>query len=84
MSLLLDADRPHAVSAVNLPTSRWLARAGLAFILVIALFGIVARQQMLMWGLVRPGPVNVYFRLYALHERPLLLLLVVSTFIMLA
>ena len=77
MSLLLDADRPHAVSAVNLPTSRWLARAGLAFILVIALFGIVARQQMLMWGLVRPGPVNVYFRLYALHERPLLLLLVV-------
>jgi hypothetical protein len=43
---------------------------------LIGVFGLVARSQMIAWGLVFPGPVNVYFRLYALHEPPFLLLLV--------
>ena len=43
---------------------------------LIGIFGLVARGQMIDWGLVFPGPVNVYFRLYALHESLPLLLLV--------
>src|SRR5215218_8445171 len=56
--------------------ARRLVAAGLAITLVIAVFGLIARQQMFTWGLVFPGPVNVFFRLYAFHEAlPLILLL---------
>ena len=57
--------------------ARRLVWVAVAATLVIAVFGLVARQQMIAWGLVFPGPVNVFFRLYALHE-PLLLLLLVA------
>jgi hypothetical protein len=50
---------------------------GLAVSLSVALFGLLARAQMIRWGLVFPGPVNVFFRLYAFHE-PLPLLLLVA------
>lgn len=56
--------------------ARRLVRIGLAITLLIALYGLLARSQMIAWGLVFPGPVNVFFRLYAFHEPlPLLLLL---------
>lgn len=55
--------------------ARRLIRIGLAISLLAALFGLVARVQMIAWGLVFPGPVNVFFRLYAFHEAlPLLLI----------
>ena len=48
---------------------------GLAVALILAVFGLIARGQMVEWGLVRPGPVNVYFRLYVFHEGlPLILI----------
>jgi hypothetical protein len=56
----------------------WL---GLAITLLVALFGLLARAQMIRWGLVFPGPVNVFFRLYALHEPLPLLLLAAWTLI---
>jgi hypothetical protein len=62
-------------SVVDAIGSRRLLLLGLTVTALLAVFGIVARKQMLLWGLVRPGAVNVYFRLYALHELPLLLLL---------
>ena len=56
--------------------ARRSVRLALALTAAVGVFGLVARHDMLVWGLVRPGPVNVYFRLYALHEPvPLLLLL---------
>lgn len=58
-------------------SARRLVGGALAISLVVALFGLMARQQMFAWGLVFPGPVNVFFRLYAFHEAlPLILLLV--------
>jgi hypothetical protein len=51
------------------PTNaRRVVRVALAVTLLIALFGLWARAQMIAWGLVFPGSVNVFFRLYALHE----------------
>ena len=56
--------------------ARRLVGVGLVITLLIAVFGLLARQQMFAWGLVFPGPVNVFFRLYAFHEAlPLILLL---------
>jgi hypothetical protein len=63
-------------STLEPTVARRLVGLGLATTAAIGMFGFVARHDMLVWGLVRPGPVNVYFRLYALHEPvPLLLLL---------
>jgi hypothetical protein len=56
--------------------ARRLVWLGLAITLAVALFGLVARAQMIAWGLVFPGPVNVFFRLYAFHEPVPLLMLV--------
>jgi hypothetical protein len=75
---------PHSSGAAVAPvTDEAVARRvvwlGLTMTLLVAVFGLVARAQMIRWGLVFPGPVNVFFRLYALHERlPLLLLAVWS------
>ena len=57
--------------------ARRVVSVGLAIALLLGLFGLVARQQMFAWGLVFPGPVNVFFRLYAFHEALPLLLVVV-------
>jgi hypothetical protein len=54
--------------------ARRSVRVGLAVALLLGIFGLIARRQMIAWGLVHPGPVNVYFRLYAFHE-PLMLIL---------
>jgi hypothetical protein len=76
-------DPAAAGSAVHRPSEDPSARrflgTGLVIALVIAAFGLVARLQMIAWGLVFPGPVNVYFRLYALHEPLFLVLLLVWT-----
>ena len=53
-----------------------LVRVGMLLTVLIGIFGVLARSQMIAWGLVFPGPVNVYFRLYALHEPAFLLLLI--------
>lgn len=64
-----------AAPATEPETARRLIRIGLAISLMVALFGLVARMQMIAWGLVFPGPVNVFFRLYAFHEAlPLLVI----------
>jgi hypothetical protein len=74
-----DQDRATSAAAPAADESmkaRRLVRIGLAVTLMIALYGLWARMQMVAWGLVFPGPVNVFFRLYAFHEPlPLLLLL---------
>ena len=60
--------------ASDVKRGRRVVGAGSAIALMLGLFGLVARQQMVAWGLVFPGPVNVFFRLYAFHEallRPL-------------
>jgi hypothetical protein len=75
------ADGVAAPSARDAAESRRLVWSGLAISVLIALFGLLARGQMIRWGLVFPGPVNVFFRLYALHEPLLLLLLVAWTVI---
>ena len=64
-------------------SDRRLLWVSLAVTLLLAVFGLVARQQMIAWGLVWPGPVNVFFRLYALHEPPFLVLGVAWTAAML-
>jgi hypothetical protein len=71
------AARAATPAATEPVESRWLIGIGLAITLVVALFGWMARGQMIAWGLVFPGPVNVFFRLYAFHE-PLPLLLLVA------
>jgi hypothetical protein len=79
MTEQLAADGESNQSAAEAREARRLLRTGLAITFLFGVFGLVARQQMLVWGLVRPAPVNVFFRLYALHESPLLLLLLVTT-----
>jgi hypothetical protein len=71
----VEADRTDRAASAT--AARRLVWWGVAATLAVAVFGIVARQQMIAWGLVFPGPVNVFFRLYALHE-PLLLLLLIA------
>jgi hypothetical protein len=53
----------------------WL---GILTTLGIALFGVVARFQIMLDGLARPLATNIFFRLYALYELPFLLLLVLT------
>ena len=65
-------------AAVARTTARRLVGIGLGLTLLLGLFGLSARLQMIAWGLVHPGPVNVYFRLYALHEPLFLVLLIVA------
>jgi hypothetical protein len=71
---------PHSAGVAVAPApgeamARRLIWLGLAISLLCAAFGLLARSQMIRWGLVFPGPVNVFFRLYAFHEPlPLLLL----------
>jgi hypothetical protein len=60
-------------------SDRRLVLAAWMATLALALFGLYARGQMLEWGLVRPGPVNVFFYLYALHERTPLVVIVLWT-----
>jgi hypothetical protein len=68
--------REPSSSAIEPRVARLSVRLAVAVTAAVGVFGFVARHDMLGWGLVRPGPVNVYFRLYALHEPvPLLLLL---------
>lgn len=40
----------------------------------IATFGVLARWTLLETGVAQPSGLNIYFRLYALHELPFLLL----------
>ena len=75
---------PHSAGDAAAPAheatvARRLVWLGLAITLLVALFGLLARAQMIGWGLVFPGPVNVFFRLYAFHEPLPLVLLVVWT-----
>jgi hypothetical protein len=53
-------------------TSRRAAVCGIVASLAHALFGLVARQQILERGFARPHAVNIFFRLYALYEAPFL------------
>ena len=50
---------------------------------VIAAYGLVSRMSIVRAGLDRPRWLNIYFRLYALHERPHLLLLLAFALAML-
>jgi hypothetical protein len=74
---VLTGGAPHRSEEPPAPSgAHRLVRVGMLLTVLIGVFGLVARSQMIAWGLVFPGPVNVYFRLYALHEPPFLLLLV--------
>jgi len=76
-----DADDASAPLSGEVASARLMIAMGLAVSLAAAAFGLLARSQMIAWGLVFPGPVNVFFRLYALHERLPLLLLVAWTLV---
>ena len=66
-----------ALASPEATQARRIVGIGLAITLLIALYGLLARSQMIGWGLVFPGPVNVFFRLYAFHEPLLLVVLAV-------
>jgi hypothetical protein len=58
--------------------ARWRLRAAALLVLAVAAFGLAARRHLVASGLGlvrRESPLNVFYRLYALHERPPLLLL---------
>jgi hypothetical protein len=54
---------------------------GLAATALMAFFGMFARLQIMAGGLARPRTGNIFFRLYAMHEQPFLLLLALSAVI---
>lgn len=56
-------------------SDRRLVGLSLAVISTVALFGLITRVQIMQSGLARPDASNIYFRLYALHEAPFMLLL---------
>jgi hypothetical protein len=70
-SLGISATRP--ATAAN--TAARAVRLGILATLGFALFGVVARYQIMIDGLARPLAANIFFRLYALYELPFLLLL---------
>jgi hypothetical protein len=55
---------------------------GIFATMLVALFGIVARFQVMLDGLARPMATNIFFRLYALYEQPFLLLLLATAIVM--
>src|SRR5689334_3266229 len=77
-----------AVPAAALPVRQEIAdqsagearalRWGALITLLLALFGFVARLQMLIDGLARPQSNNIFYRLYALYEKPFLVLVAVA------
>ncbi|MEO8562920.1 MAG: hypothetical protein ABI601_12635 [bacterium] len=78
------AARPDGNVAGVAPTTRQLPDRrllgwGLFVTAIVAVFGLDARASMLASGLARPGFNNIFFRLYASHEQPFLLLLLVTT-----
>jgi len=60
-------------------SDRRLLAWGLLASLLVGGFGLLARQSMIDSGLSRPVVGSIFFRLYALHELPFLLLLVITT-----
>jgi hypothetical protein len=55
------------------------ALLGASFLtLLVAVFGIFARLQILADGMARPNATNIFYRLYALHEGPFLIVLTVT------
>jgi hypothetical protein len=73
----MDQQLPHDALAASaqLRTDRRTVQWALTLTAMVALFGIVARFQMMLGGLARPAAGNIFTRLYALHELPFLLLL---------
>lgn len=61
-------------SVPALTIDRRAVRWGIWLTGLVALFGIVARFQIMLRGLARPLAANVFFRLYALYELPFLLI----------
>ena len=53
-------------------------RWGAVLTLLLALFGFVARLQILLDGMARPQSNNIFFRLYALYEKPFLLIVAIT------
>src|SRR4051812_31725718 len=69
--------------STSTPSGRrlWLAAI---LVLAITIFGLAGQLYTVASGiglLQRRQPINVFFRLYALHERPFLLLLLLTTLI---
>jgi hypothetical protein len=62
-------------------TSHRAVQFGIAGSLLIALFGLVARIQILVDGLARPLPTNIFFRLYALYEPPFLIIVALAAIV---
>ncbi|HEV7991740.1 MAG TPA: hypothetical protein VGP25_07950, partial [Gemmatimonadaceae bacterium] len=67
---------PTPASAIS---DRRLLGWGLLLTLLVGAFGLEARSRMFASGLARAGLNNIFFRLYALHELPFLVLLVSTT-----
>lgn len=73
---LLPTAKAARISAVG--AVRW----GILATALVAIFGIVARFQIMLGGLARPRATNIFFRLYALYEQPFLLLLLAMAVVM--
>jgi hypothetical protein len=56
-------------------------KIGIGFTFILALAGIASRAVIMVSGLARPLSNNIFFRLYAMHELPFLLLLAATSII---
>lgn len=78
---MVDGSAPVAPPVPAAPpggSSLWTLRPAALFVLAAALFGIGGRAHLIESGLTlvrRETPLNVFYRLYALHELPLLVVL---------
>jgi hypothetical protein len=70
--------RPAQSGSSESANDRRLLGWAIALTVLVALFGLFARLQILLSGDARPATANIFVRLYALHERPFLLLLALS------
>jgi hypothetical protein len=80
----LEADTRPATDPAAIRGRRIDRRAvtlGIWLTAIVALFGIIARFQIMMQGLARPQVMNVFFRLYALYELPFLLLVLLTAIV---
>lgn len=63
---------------VEKPLNKGMIRLACLVMLAVAVFGIVARLQIIHYGLALPLSNNIFFRQYALYELPFLVLVSIA------
>lgn len=72
------APNAHLGGAAHAARDLRAIRLGILVTAIVAVFGVIARFQIMLEGLARPLATNIFFRLYALYELPFLLLLLLA------